>query len=162
MDRQIKLALADRWVQLYGTFSPKAKAACPRDVFIGELQRLASTDPEFWQLIVFRDVHIDVSGDRASVTYDITYNGRVVERATTQNPDLFVKAAETILGRKPDLAKALDTLAREAAPGPNQVLTKKEYDKERARVLKFGTTQPVLYKKGQWYDDLDGHIACQA
>jgi hypothetical protein len=161
MDRQLKLALSEQWLQLYRTLSPKAKSACLRDDFVGELQRLSSTDPEFWQLIRYQDVHIQVNGDRAIVTYAITYNGRVVERATAADPDLFVRAAETVLGRKPDLKAALESLDRQAKPGALQVITsKKEYEKERARLLKFGTQRPVLYQKGQWYDDLDGHIDC--
>jgi hypothetical protein len=162
MDKQLKLAIAQKWGQLHATLSARAKGACPVRDFVSEQQRLAGTDPDFWYLIDFRDIQIQVDGNRAMVTYVVTYNGRVVERATAQDPDLFVRATQTVLGPKPNLQQALENLARAASPGPNQAITQKEYEAQKARLLKFGTKPPVLYKKGQWYDDLDSHVHCGA
>ncbi|TMK84861.1 MAG: hypothetical protein E6G44_08920 [Actinobacteria bacterium] len=160
MDRQLKLAIAQRWGQLHATLTAKAKQACPRVEFLSEVQRLSGTDPNFWHVIDFRDINIQVRGDVAAVTYVITYNGRVVERATPQAPDLYARATRTVVGPKPNLQTALANLARAASPGPNQAITQKEYEAQKARLLKFGAKPPVIYKKGQWYDDLDSHIHC--
>ena len=127
---------------------------------LSEVQRLSGTDPNFWHVIDFRDINIQVRGDVAAVTYVITYNGRVVERATPQAPDLYARATRTVVGPKPNLQTALANLARAASPGPNQAITQKEYEAQKARLLKFGAKPPVIYKKGQWYDDLDSHIHC--
>lgn len=162
MDRQMKLATAERFGQLHATLSARARGVCPRPVFVGELQRLANTEPDFWHLIDVRDIAIQVNGNRAEVTYVITYNGRPVDWATRQQPDVYVRATETILGPKPNLQRALAELEalRRVRPGIGQLIGQKEYEQRKARLLKFGTKRPVVYKKGEWYDDLDTHVRC--
>jgi hypothetical protein len=162
IDRQMKLAVAGRFGQLHATLSAKAKAACSRADFVGEMQRLAISEPDFWSLIDVRDINILVRSDRAEVTYDVTYNGRLVERATARNPDLYVVATKTVFGPKPNLKQALANLEKQHSnqPGLGQLIGDKQYNAQRARLLKFGTKPPLVYKEGQWYDDLDGHVHC--
>jgi hypothetical protein len=162
MDRQIKLALAGKLGQLHATLSPDAKAVCPRLEFVGELSKLRVTEPDFWHLIDIRDIDVRVTGNRAEVTYVVTYNGRVVERATSQNPDVYMRATETVLGPKPDLKAALAILETQHSnlPGIGQQITDKQYEAQKARLEKLANTQPVVWKKGQWYDDLDRHFEC--
>lgn len=163
MDRQLKLAVAGRFGQLHATLAPKAKAACSRADFVGQMQRLAATDPEFWSLIDFRNIQIQATGNTASVTYVITYNGRVVERATRDSPDLYVRATTTQYGPKPDLEQALANLDRQHSnqPGIGQQITDRQYEAQKARLLRFGAERPLLYKKGQWYDEFDDHVRCR-
>jgi len=167
IDRQIKMAVAGRYGQLHATLSPRAKAACgnARD-FAAELQNVAGTDPNFWNLIDIRDIQIRVDGNRAMVTYRITYNGRVVEQATLGDPDVYIRWTQpTVLGPKPSKATIdaqLEALARAQVPGSAAFnpLPPKDYRAARERIIKAGTTTPVLWKHGAWYDELDHHIHC--
>lgn len=164
MDRQMKLAVAGRFGQLHATLTRRAKAACSRADLVGAMLKLAAEEPDFWSLIDIRNIAIRVSGDRAEVTYVITYNGRVVERATREDPDLYARATTTEFGPKPDLQRALANLERQHSnqPGIGQQITDRQYEAQKARLLRFGTERPLLYKKGQWYDDLDNHVRCGA
>jgi type II secretory pathway pseudopilin PulG len=166
IDRQIKLAVAGRFGQLHATLSPKAKAACgAAHDFAGELQGLLLSEPDFWYLIDTRNIQIQVDGDRALVTYTVTYNGRVVERATLQDPDIYIRWTEpTRLGPKPSKASIdaqLAALDRQQKPGPlANPLPPKQFKAARDRIIDAGRKQPVLWKKGQWYDEVDNHVHC--
>jgi hypothetical protein len=162
IDRQTKLAISGKYGQLHATLSPAAKAACSRLDFVGELSRLHASEPDFWHLIDIRGIDINVTGDRAEVTYVVTYNGRVVERATSQNPDIYMRAPKTVLGPKPDLKAALAILETQHSnlPGLGQQITDKQYKAQKARLEKLAKTRPVVWKKGQWYDDFDSHTHC--
>jgi hypothetical protein len=166
IDRQIKLAVAGRYGRLHATLTPKAKAACgtPQD-FAGELQRMAASEPDFWSLIDIRNIGIQVAGDRAMVSYTITYNGRVVERATLQDPDIYIKWTQpTVLGPRPSaeaIRRQLAALDRQQKPGPvANPLPPKQYKAARDRIIDGAKKQPVLWKRGQWYDELDNHVHC--
>jgi hypothetical protein len=168
IDRQIKLAVAGRYGKLHATLSPKAKAACgtPQN-FAGDLKVLAASEPGFWSLIDIRNIQIHVDGDRAMVMYTVTYNGRVVERATLQDPDVYVRwTRPTVFGPKPSKASIdaqLAALARQQQPGPlANPLPPKRYKAARDRVLSEGKKRPVLWKKGGWYDEVDNHVHCGA
>jgi hypothetical protein len=167
IDRQIKMAVAGRYGQLHATLTPRAKAACgnARD-FAAELQNVAGTDPNFWHLIDIRDIQIRVDGNRAMVTYRITYNGRLVEQATPGDPDVYIRWTQpSVLGPKLTQANVdaqLAALARAQVPGSagSNPLPPKDYRAARDRIIKAGKTAPVLWKHGAWYDELDHHIHC--
>jgi hypothetical protein len=162
IDRQLKLAAAGRFGQLHSTLTRKAKAACSRADVVSKLTGLSVTEPDFWSLIDIRNIAIQTTGNRAVVTYVVTYNGRVVERATREDPDIYTRATETEFGPKPDLKQALANLERQHSnlPGLGQQIGDRQYEAQKARLLKFGTERPLLYKKGQWYDDVDSHVRC--
>jgi hypothetical protein len=158
IDTQLKLARAGRFGELHATLSPEARKACPAVRFKGALAALPT---EFWDLIEYRDIHVDVDGDRAIVTYVITYNGRPIERATAENPDLYVRATETVLGPRPNVDALLANLDRSQRPGLTaNPLPREEYLKRRADIIRRGQTQPVLFREGEWYDHLDEHVRC--
>lgn len=158
IDTQLKLARAGRFGELHGTLSPGARKACPAVRFKGAL---AALPPDFWDLIEYRDIHVEVDGERGVVTYVITYNGRPIERATSENPDLYVRATETVLGPRPNVEALLANLDRSQKPGLlANPLPREEYLNRRADIIRRGQTQPVLYREGEWYDDLDGHVRC--
>jgi hypothetical protein len=168
IDRQIKLAVAGRFGSLHATLTPKAKAACgtPHD-FAGQLQRLKFTNPDFWHLVDIQNIQVQVNGDRALVTYTVTYNGRVVERATLADPDVYIRWTQpTRLGSKPSKASVdaqLAALDRQQRPGPlANPLPPKQYQAARDRIIRESKRQPVLWKKGQWYDEFDNHVHCGA
>jgi hypothetical protein len=158
IDEQIKLATAGRLDELWeDTLSPKLKAACPFDAYVGSLQQITTQQPDFWSLIQYQDLHISVTGDRAVVTYVITYNGAPVERATPLNPDIYVRATETVYGPTLSVEEqlaALDRLQEQA------VVVGKEYDKEKADIIRHGPIRRAESIKGQWYDDPDAHVHC--
>lgn len=156
IDRQIKLLHGGRIGEFHATLAPKAKAACPYNDLKGEL---LSLPPDFWDLVDYRNIHVDVQGDRAVVTYDITYNGRVVERATAADPDVYTRATETVYGPPPNVDEELASLKRQL---DQQVITPKEYEAQRKAIIARGTTRPIQYVKGQWYDDLDSHVRCSS
>jgi hypothetical protein len=168
IDAQIKLERAvastsgdvqeQRLQELYGTLSARTKAACDQLAFFGQMTSLPA---DFWRLIDYRDIHIRVEGNRAMVTYAIRYNGRTVERATPSNPDLYVRADKTVFGAPITVEDQLAALERQQQPGPlANPLPPKEYEEARKRIIAQGDTRPVLYQKGQWYDDLDSHVRC--
>jgi hypothetical protein len=160
IDEQIKLASAGRLDQLWeDTLSPKLKAACPFDAYVGAIQQITTEQPDFWSLVQYQDLHISVTGNQALVTYVITYNGAPVERATTQDPDVYVRATETEYGPTQSVEEqlaALDRLRDQA------VVVGKEYDKEKADIIRNGPIRRAESIKGQWYDDLDSHVRCAA
>jgi len=168
IDRQIKLERAvsattgdvqqDRLNELYATLSAKAKAACDQQAFDGQMTSLR---PDFWRLIQYRDIHVRVEGNRAVVTYTIRYNGRTVERATAANPDVYVRAPTTVYGAPVSVQDQLAALERQQQPGAlANPLGPEEYKKARERIIAQGSVRPVLYQKGEWYDELDAHVRC--
>jgi len=157
IDKQLKLSIAGRYDLLYDTLSPRVKAACSQQAFAGSLQEITASRPEFWTLVAYRDIHIAVKGDQAIVTYVITYNGAPVERATPDNPDLYIRASKTIYGGTQSVAEQLqnlENLRRQA------IVVGKEYEKEKAAIISHGPIRLVVSLKGQWYDDIDAHVRC--
>jgi hypothetical protein len=158
IDKQIKLANGGRFDQLWqDTLSVRVKNACPKDSFTGALDQLRSSRPEFWNLIEYRDLHIEVSGDRAVVTYVIVYNGAPVERATPANPDLYTRASQTVYGRTVSVQEQLQNLEHAHEGG---AILGKEYEDERKAIPRRGPIRVRDSVKGQWYDDADGHVRC--
>jgi len=159
IDKQLKLSIAGRFDQLWEqTFSPRLKQACPIDPFMGSLDQIRASQPDFWTLIQYRDIHIDVHGDQAEVTYVITYNGTPIESATPSHPDLYVRATQTRYGPTESVQEQLDNLnhLREQA-----IVVGKEYDKEKAAIIRHGPLRRVDSIKGQWYDEVDSHVTCE-
>jgi len=158
IDKQIKLAGGGRFDQLWrDTLSLSVKKACPKDSFTGALNQLASDRPDFWSLVEYRDLHIEVQGDRAIVTYLITYNGAPIERATADNPDLYARAPKTVYGRIVSVAEQLQILENAHAQG---AIIGKEYEDEKKAIPRRGPIRLKDAVKGQWYDDLDQHVRC--
>ena len=158
IDKQLKLAVGGRNDQLWQeTLSIRVKNACPKDAFTGALDQLSSSQPDFWTLVEYRDLHIEVKGDRAIVTYLITYNGAPIERATPDNPDLYVRASKTVYGRTLSVAEQLQNLENAHAQG---AITGKEYEDEKKAIPRRGPIRLKDSIKGQWYDDLDQHVRC--
>jgi hypothetical protein len=158
IDKQLKLSAGGLYERLWEeTLSPGLKARCPLDAFTGSLQQVVATRPNFWTLIDYRNIHITVNGDRAIVTYQITYNGAPVESATAKNPDLYVRASQTLYGETVSKAEQLRKLEELRAQA---VIGVKDYEKEKAEIERHGDSRRVLSIKGQWYDDLDSHTDC--
>ena len=158
IDKQLKLAIGGRNDQLWqDTLSIGVKKACPKDVFTGALDQLRSSRPDFWTLVEYRDLHIEVKGDRAIVTYLITYNGAPIERATADNPDLYARASNTVYGRTVSVEEQLQNLENAHAQG---AIIGKEYEDERKAIMRHGPIRLRDAVKGQWYDDLDQHVRC--
>jgi len=159
IDKQLKLSIAGRFDQLWEqTFSPGLKKACPLDTYTGSLVELRASQPDFWNLIDYRDINIEVHGDRAVVTYVITYNGTPIESATAKDPDLYTRATETIYGATVSVQEqkaALDRLRDQA------IVVGKEYQKELAAIMRHGPIRRVDSIKGQWYDEVDSHVKCE-
>jgi len=158
IDKQLKLTIGGRFDQLWqDTLSLSVKKACPKDAFTGALNQLASDRPDFWSLVVYRDLHIEVKGDRAVVTYLITYNGAPIERATAENPDLYARASKTVYGRTLSVAEQPQNLENAHAQG---AITGKEYEDEKKAIPRRGPIRLRDAVKGQWYDDMDHHVRC--
>lgn len=158
IDKQLKLAIAGRYDVLWqDTLSLRVKQACPKDAFTGSLDELSASQPDFWNLIEYRDLRIDVQGDRAVVTYVITYNGAPVERATAQDPDIYVRASRTVYGRTLTVKEQLQNLENAHSQA---AITGKEYEKEKKAIPRRGPIRLRDSVKGQWYDDVDRHVRC--
>jgi hypothetical protein len=158
IDYQLKLSEAGVGEKLYDdTLSLKTKQICARDDFVGAIQQ---TPPDFWKLTRYQNIHIKVEGNRAIVTYVITYNGVVVERATPQNPDIYSIATQTKYGDLITVAEQLQELAALNKPGVAFFASEKSYQEARRAVMKKGNFRRVLSKAGEWYDDPDSHSRC--
>src|SRR5438093_8124584 len=58
IDKQLKLSVAGRFDQLWEqTFSPQLKQACPIDAFMGSLDQIRASQPDFWNLIQYPRLH---------------------------------------------------------------------------------------------------------
>src|SRR5439155_1404377 len=90
--------------------APAERCRRSAGAFMGALNQLRSDRPDFWILVAYRDLHIEVRGDRAVVTYVITYNGAPIERATADNPDLYTRASKTVYGRTVSVKEQLQNL----------------------------------------------------
>jgi hypothetical protein len=155
IDRQIKLAAGGRFGELWSTLSQRARSACPSGTYTSTLSLLP---PDFWGLIEYRDIRISVDGNRAEVTYVIAYNGKPIERATAQNPDVYVRAEKTLYGRTISVEDQLERLDREVEQ--QLIAGPKQYEERKRAILERGATRPQLFIEGQWYDDLDAHVRC--
>jgi hypothetical protein len=159
IDYQLKLSEAGVGEKLYDdTLSLQAKQQCPRDDFVGAIQQ---TPPDFWNLTRYKNLHIKVEGKRAIVTYVITYNGVVVDRATPSNPDFYSIATTTKYGDLITVAEQLQELAALNKPGVAFFASEKSYQDARKAVMKKGDFRRVLSKAGEWYDDYDAHSRCR-
>jgi len=69
-----------------------------------------------------------------------------------------------VLGPRPSaeaIRKQLAALDRQQRPGPvSNPLPPKQYRAARDRITEGAKKQPVLWKRGQWYDDVDNHVHC--
>jgi hypothetical protein len=158
IDYQLKLSEAGVGEKLYDdTLSLQAKQKCKRDDFVGVIQQ---TPPDFWNLTRYKNLHIKVEGKRAFVTYVITYNGVVVDRATPEDPDIYSIATVTRFGDLITVAEQLQELAALNRPGVAFFASEKSYQDARKAVIKKGDYRRVLSKAGQWYDDYDSHSRC--
>jgi hypothetical protein len=158
IDAQLKLAAGGRFDDLWqDTLSLHAKEACPKDSFVGALDQLRASQPNFWTLIAYHDLHISVQGDRAIVTYVITFNGTPIEEATPQNPDIYTRATATVYGEtltKEEQLRRLESLREQA------YVVGKEYEKEKREINQHGDIRLQDAIKDHWYDDLDSHVRC--
>lgn len=158
IDYQLKLSEAGLGEQLYDeTLSLKAKQSCQRDDFVGAIEQ---TPPDFWKLTRYKNIHIKVEGNRAIVTYLITYNGVLVDQATPQNPDIYSIATVTRYGRLITVAEKLQELAALNRPPALFFASEKSYQAARRAAIKKGNYRLILSKAGQWYDDYDSHTHC--
>src|SRR5438094_813935 len=80
-----------------------------------------------------------------------------IERATPDNPDLYVRASKTVYGRTLSVAEQLQNLENAHAQG---AITGKEYEDEKKAIPRRGPIRLKDSIKGQWYDDLDQHVRC--
>ena len=158
-DYQLKLSQAGLGDQLYdNTLSLAMKNQCPRDDFIGAISQ---TPPDFWKLTRYKNIHIKVEGNRAVVTYDITYNGVVTERATNADPDIYTKATKTTLGRLVTVQEALALIDAENNTAIGSLFGgPKEYQDARKAAIKRGNYRLKVETKGEWYDAPDSHSSC--
>jgi hypothetical protein len=159
VDYELKLAQAGLGEQMYDdTLSLATKQSCDRDEFIGAVQQ---TPEDFWKLTKYKDIHIKVEGNRAIVTYLITYNGVVVERATEADPDIYTKATKSSFGPLISVAEEVAKVeALNNAPGGSFFTGPKEYRDALKEARKKGNHRRVLEKAGQWYDAPDSHSRC--
>ncbi len=159
IDYQLKLSEAGLGDQLYdNTLSLAMKKSCPREDFIGVISQ---TPPDFWRLTRYKNLHIQVEGNRAIVTYDITYNGFVTERATAANPDIYTKATKTTLGRLVTLREALALIEAQNHTAIGSLFGgPKEYQDARKAAIKKGNYRLKVETAGEWYDAPDSHSSC--
>lgn len=159
IDYQLKLSQAGLGDQLYdNTLSLAMKNSCARDDFIGAI---AQTPPDFWKLSRYKNLHIKIEGNRAIVTYVITYNGVVTERATDADPDIYTKATKTTLGRLVTVQEALALIDAQNHTAIGSLFAgPKDYQDHRKAAIKRGDYRLKLETAGEWYDAPDSHSGC--
>ena len=85
---QTQLINQARWAQLYRTQAPQVRARCPFRRFAAAMNTIRTL---VGGRISLRKVRIQVSGARASATYDVVVRGQVISSSRTRNPDLFIR-----------------------------------------------------------------------
>jgi hypothetical protein len=154
VDRQVKLTVSGNAQALYRTFGPRVRQVCPLRTFEGAFQSAG----DFMSLIEYKDIKVKVEGDRALVTYVVTYNGRPIKEITPDNPDVYVQVTETVLGQPFDPTAALQALEQERTQG--LITDPKAYEERKKAYERRAGQRPRIFTAGQWYDDLDEYVDC--
>ncbi|TAK66870.1 MAG: hypothetical protein EPO22_03440 [Dehalococcoidia bacterium] len=110
LEQQMALAKAGDWQGLYNTYSPRYQSRCPYEAL---LRRAADSDSASSQSLSYDQLHVQVDGDTAYVTYVTMRSGEVVASVTDAAPDLYVKIDGTWFDEYDELA----TCASSAPPG---------------------------------------------
>lgn len=87
LNRQLALAKAGTWEGLYETYSPRYRSRCPYESL---LKRASDADPGLLQSLSYEQLHVQIDGDTAYLTYVTARNGQVVSAVTDASPDIYV------------------------------------------------------------------------
>ncbi len=80
------------WKALYNTFSPKQHQTCPYDQFLQAIQKSPQSRAGFdVTKFAIDEFRVRFEGDTGYATYVVRFDGHVVDTATDDNPDVFVK-----------------------------------------------------------------------
>ncbi len=88
--RQEQLMSARNWPDLYQTYSPAFRSQCSYDAFLAVTQGWDSSGIDPGKL-KHDGVRVRVSGDKAYVTYTLTYDGETVQEVTDADPDVYAR-----------------------------------------------------------------------
>lgn len=88
LEHQLALAKAGDWQGLYDTYSPRYQSRCTYETF---LSRAGGADSASLQSLSYDQLHVQIDGDIAYVTYVTKQSGQVVASVTDASPDLYVK-----------------------------------------------------------------------
>ncbi len=118
LNRQLTLAKAADWKGLYDTYSPHYQSRCPYEEV---LRRASGADAASMQSLSYDQLHVQIDGDIAYVTYVTKRNGQVIASVTDGSPDLYVKIDGIWYDEFDELAVCASTGARPSSnrqPGP--------------------------------------------
>ena len=101
LDHQLALTKAGDWQGLYDTYSPHYQSRCPYEAL---LKRAAGSDTASLRSLSYDQLHVEIDGDKAYVTYVTTRNGKVVAAVTDASPDIYVKIDGTWFDENDELA----------------------------------------------------------
>jgi hypothetical protein len=89
-ERQVAAIRSGRFEDAHARFAPDVRRACPIDMWVAGFEPLLEAGGDL-SLLDYTDVEIRVSGDEASVSYALRYDGRVVREVREPEPDRYVR-----------------------------------------------------------------------
>ena len=89
-ERQVAAIQAGRFAQAHARFSPDVRRACPVDDWVAGFDAFHAAGGDL-SLLAYAGVEVRVSGDGASVTYSLLYDGRVLREVAGPEPDRYVR-----------------------------------------------------------------------
>ncbi len=101
LNQQLEMTRAGDWQGLYDTYSPRYQSRCSYEAL---LKRAAGSDTASLQSLSYDQLHVEIDGDKAYVTYVTTRNGKVVAAVTDASPDIYVKIDGTWFDEYDELA----------------------------------------------------------
>lgn len=89
-ERQVAAIRSGRFEDAHARFAPDVRQACPIDTWVAGFDPFLAAGGDL-SLLDHTDVEVRVSGDEASVSYALRYDGRVVREVGEPDPDRYVR-----------------------------------------------------------------------
>jgi hypothetical protein len=89
-DRQVSAIRTGRFEEVHGRFSPDVRRSCPIDAWVAGFVPFLDGGGDL-SLLDYAGVEVRVAGDEAFVTYDLRYDGRVLEEVSDLDPDRYAR-----------------------------------------------------------------------
>jgi hypothetical protein len=89
-DRQVAAIRSGRFGEAHDRFAPDVRRACPIDAWVAGFEPFLEAGGDL-SLLDYSHVEVRVTGDEASVSYALRYDGRVVREVGEPDPDRYVR-----------------------------------------------------------------------
>jgi hypothetical protein len=88
--RQVAAIRTGRFGDAHARFSPDVRRSCPVDAWVARFGPFFEGGGDL-SLLDYAGVEVRVAGDEAFVTYDLLYQGRLLEEVSELDPDRYAR-----------------------------------------------------------------------